>query len=158
MSEQDGFGDSVYQPQDDGRLDDSGELDMDDALGEPDTDAMLDMGYSPPERARGMDRWGTTGAEERQGENLELRERQQEPDDWERADRSDGLGDTEDTDGELVDDQVGHRRAGRLVAPDEGAHSDTEKDVVARDIGIDGGAASAEEAAMHVVEDDDARW
>ncbi|WP_461022948.1 DUF5709 domain-containing protein [Thalassiella azotivora] len=158
MSEQDGFGDSVYQPQDDGRLDDSGELDMDDALGEPDTDEMLDMGYSPPERARGMDRWGTTGSEERQGENLELRERQLEPDDWERPDGRDGLGDSEDTDGELIDDQVGHHRAGRLVAPDEGAHADTEKDVVARDVGIDGGAASAEEAAMHVVEDEDARW
>jgi hypothetical protein len=46
-------------------------------------------------------------------------------------------------------------RAGRLVAEDEGAHPDNESDLVARDIGIDGGAASAEEAAVHVVEDDD---
>ena len=44
---------------------------------------------------------------------------------------------------------------GRLVAEDEGAHPDDEEDLVARDVGIDGGAASAEEAAIHVVEDDD---
>ena len=43
----------------------------------------------------------------------------------------------------------------RLVAEDEGAHSDDEEDLVATDVGIDGGAASAEEAAIHVVEDDD---
>jgi hypothetical protein len=41
------------------------------------------------------------------------------------------------------------------VAEDEGAHADDEEDLVARDVGIDGGAASAEEAAVHVVEDDD---
>jgi hypothetical protein len=41
------------------------------------------------------------------------------------------------------------------VAEDEGAHPDEEEDLVARDVGIDGGAASAEEAAIHVVEDDD---
>ena len=43
----------------------------------------------------------------------------------------------------------------RLVAEDEGAHPDAEADLVATDVGIDGGAASAEEAAVHVVEDDD---
>lgn len=31
---------------------------------------------------------------------------------------------------------------------------DEEKDVVAFDVGIDGAGASAEEAAMHVIEDD----
>ena len=41
------------------------------------------------------------------------------------------------------------------MAEDEGAHSDDEEDLVATDVGIDGGAASAEEAAIHVVEDDD---
>ena len=42
-----------------------------------------------------------------------------------------------------------------VVAEDEGAHPDEEADLVARDAGIDGGAATAEEAAMHVVDDDD---
>ena len=44
-------------------------------------------------------------------------------------------------------------RAGRLVAEDEGVRSDAEKDLVATDVGIDGAAAGAEEAAVHVVED-----
>ena len=57
-------------------------------------------------------------------------------------------------DGLLLDDGP-DPRAGRLVAEDEGAHPDDEADLVARDVGIDGGAASAEEAAVHVVEDDD---
>ncbi len=39
--------------------------------------------------------------------------------------------------------------------PDEGAHTDLEKDLVGSDVGIDGGAASAEEAAMHVISEDD---
>jgi hypothetical protein len=153
-----GYGDDVYQPQSDGDQDGESLPDMEDALDEPDEDDILDSGYSPPERPRGVDRFGTTGSEARQGESLDERVRQELPDDWERVRDSDGLGDADDTDGELLDDQVGGRRSGRLVAPDEGARSDSEKDVVARDVGIDGGAASAEEAAMHVVEDDDARW
>ena len=45
------------------------------------------------------------------------------------------------------------RRAGRLVEEDEGAHADLEKDMVARDAGISGGGASAEEAAIHLVDE-----
>ncbi|HEY2305007.1 MAG TPA: DUF5709 domain-containing protein, partial [Streptosporangiaceae bacterium] len=60
----------------------------------------------------------------------------------------------EDVDGLLLDDGP-DPRAGRLVAEDEGAHPDEEADLVARDTGIDGGGATAEEAAMHVVDDDD---
>lgn len=65
----------------------------------------------------------------------------------------DGIGDTWDTDGEPLDDEVGAERAGRLVAPDEGVRKDEESELVAEDVGIDGAAASAEEAAMHLVED-----
>jgi Family of unknown function (DUF5709) len=42
------------------------------------------------------------------------------------------------------------RPAGRLVAPDEGAHPDTEPDEVAREVGPDRGGFTAEEAAMNV--------
>ena len=45
-----------------------------------------------------------------------------------------------------VDDE-----AGRLVAPDEGAHVDDERDAIADERGI--GGASAEEQAIHVVRD-----
>ena len=49
----------------------------------------------------------------------------------------------------------GSQRSGRLVAPDEGAHSDADDELVAEDVGFDGAAASAEEAAVHVVDDED---
>jgi hypothetical protein len=71
------------------------------------------------------------------------------PEDREDDDEAD-----EYVDGLLLDDGP-DPRAGRLVAEDEGAHPDDEEDLVASDVGIDGGAASAEEAAVHVVEDDD---
>ena len=56
-------------------------------------------------------------------------------------------------DEDLDDGEVGDGRAGRLVDPDQGIGEDTEKDLVGDDIGIDGAAASAEEAAVHIVED-----
>ena len=46
-------------------------------------------------------------------------------------------------------------RERRLVAEDEDSDLDADADLVARDAGIDGGASTAEEAAMHVVESDD---
>jgi hypothetical protein len=54
-------------------------------------------------------------------------------------------------------------RAGRLVAPAEDTDDigdtlvDSEATEVARDVGTDGGAASAEEAAVHVIDDDEGR-
>lgn len=42
------------------------------------------------------------------------------------------------------------RRAGRLIAPDEGAHPRAEADAVAGEAGPDGGGFTAEEAAMRV--------
>ncbi|MFD0856645.1 DUF5709 domain-containing protein, partial [Actinomadura adrarensis] len=43
--------------------------------------------------------------------------------------------------------------AGRLVAPDEGAHPDMESDAVGDDLGEDGGGYTAEERAMRVEEE-----
>lgn len=64
---------------------------------------------------------------------------------------TDGLGDTTDTDGELIDDQVGGLPAGRLTAWEP--ELDGRSDFWAHDVGIDDGAVSAEEAATHVVTD-----
>jgi hypothetical protein len=50
---------------------------------------------------------------------------------------------------------VGNARSGRLVEPDEGVRLDTEGDLTAEDVGIDGAGASAEEAAVHVIDDED---
>jgi hypothetical protein len=64
----------------------------------------------------------------------------------------DGIGDSADSDGEPIDDQVGDSRAGRLVAFGVDP-TDPASDYRAHDVGIDGGAASAEEAAMHIIAD-----
>ena len=95
-----------------------------------------------------MEDWGTTEAEESAGESLDGRLARELPDRIE--DEGDGLGDTSDTDGELIDDEVGTVRAGRLVAGG-GGWDDLEPELYAVDAGIDSAAASAEEAAVHVV-------
>ena len=47
---------------------------------------------------------------------------------------------------------MGDQRTGRLLAPDEGADVDVDAGLFAEDEGIDGAGASAEEAAMHTIE------
>jgi len=133
----------------------------DSLLAEPEGDP-LDRGVAPPERWSAAMRFGTTADEQEAGESLDQLLAEEEPDTaLDLGDDDDLPEDDEDTDeadeyldGLLLDDGP-DPRAGRLVAEDEGAHPDEEADLVARDAGIDGGAASAEEAAMHVVEDDD---
>ncbi|NUK00955.1 hypothetical protein HRW23_11245 [Streptomyces lunaelactis] len=141
------MGDEVYQPDGSEVQDDAGLLDAEDTLEDPALQILSD-GYSPPERPWAVEHVGTTAAEQRRGESLDERLAEEAPDITVPA--GDGLGDVWDTDGELIDDEVGAERAGRLVAPDEGAHSDLEKELLATDVGIDG-AASAEEAAMHLI-------
>jgi hypothetical protein len=126
---------------------DNGLLDPEDTLVDGDP---LDEGYSPPERPWAVNDWGTTAREESTGESLEGRLSRELAD--LSDDDGDGLGDATDTDGELLDDEVGNLRAGRLVATDEGFGADSDEELYASDIGIDGGAASAEEAAIHVIE------
>ena len=126
-------------------------------------DDPLDRGVVPPERWSSGVRYGDTAAEQSEGESLDQLLAEEEPDDTldldedddepEDFEGDDDAGD-EDVDGLLLDDGP-DPRAGRLVAEDEGAHPDEEEDLVARDVGIDAGAATAEEAAMHVVEEDD---
>lgn len=114
----------------------------------------LDEGYSPPERPRELDEFGTTAEEEEEGESLSGRLDREEAD-VSDSDDDDGLGDESDTDGELRDDEVGDRRAGRLISFDEDAEFNTDEELHGSDVGIDGGAASAEEAAVHIVDDSD---
>ena len=142
-------------------LEDSEVLDSSDTLdGEPGDDP-LDRGVATPERWSAGMRFGTTAGEQREGESLDRLLAEEEPDNafgaddeepWDTAEDEDVA--DEDIDGLLLDDGP-DPRAGRLVAEDEGAHPDDEADLVARDAGIDGGAASAEEAAVHVVDEDD---
>ena len=96
----------------------------------------LDEGYSPPENYSAALRHG-------EHETLDERLAEEVPD--EDFDDDDEYSDS------LDDGEVGDARAGRRVDLNEGIGPDDEKDLVGDDVGIDGAAASAEEAAMHIV-------
>lgn len=121
------------------------QMQREDTLVDRGVDDVLDEGYSPPENWGPGEGFGSTPDEAAQGESLDQRLAQEEPDTDPYAD--------EETQAPF-DDEVGDARSGRLVDPDEGSGTDTEKDLVGDDVGIDGAAASAEEAAVHVVPDE----
>ena len=115
-----------------------------DTLDDRGVEDVLDEGIVPPQKWSPGQGFGNTAAEQRDGETLDQRLAQEEPE-------PDPYDDAPD----VVDDgQVGAERSGRLVAPDEGAHEDTESNALATDVGIDGAGATAEEAAMHVIPED----
>ncbi|MFD3519772.1 DUF5709 domain-containing protein [Streptomyces sp. NPDC058653] len=146
-------GDDVYQPENsDVRNSPSDDLDLENVIGERDLDDMMTEGYSPPERPLGVNKYGVTGEEQQEGETLEQRLAQEAPDVLPES--GDDVGDVPGGEGEPRDPETGEERAGRLRPVDDIAprrHSD----VSARDVGIDGGAASAEEAAMHISPDEE---
>lgn len=112
---------------------DRDQADPSDTLTGDNTEDPLDAGYSPPDREQKSWR-GETNAEAEEGESLEDKLAEEVPD-------------VSEDDLVAADEQP---RAGRLVAPDEGARADTESDEIATDVGRAGYAASAEEAAVHV--------
>ncbi|MBA2715778.1 MAG: hypothetical protein H0U51_01775 [Propionibacteriales bacterium] len=116
-----------------------------DTLEDRGVEDILDEGFSPPEKWSPAQKFGNTAEEMREGETLEQRLAQEEPDV------------EPDLEGDLLDDgEVGDRRAGRLVDPDEGIGIDAEKDLVGYEVGVDGAGASAEEAAVHIVDESEA--
>ncbi len=149
--------DEIYDPSSD--LEDDGVLDASDTLEGNPGDDPLDTGIAPPDRWSAGEGFGTTEAEERTGESLDQLLAEEEPDvdpyadeDWRPVTNTDEESPDEDAAESLFD--TPDPRAGRLVAEDEGAHPAEEADLVARDVGIDAGAAGAEEAAVHVVDED----
>lgn len=91
----------------------------------------LDSGYVPPDRPYGLDDEGVTPAGQRDGDSLDQRLHREEPED-EPADPD---------------------RAGRIeLAGEQGAAQRTGDAMAGTDRGIDAGAASAEEAAVHEVD------
>ncbi|MER5631355.1 DUF5709 domain-containing protein [Streptomyces nitrosporeus] len=140
------WGDDVYQPQDDAASDPAEQLDVEDMLDDSGLTDLLDEGYSPPERPLAVGDQGTTASEQHTGESLERRLAREVPDVSEPP--ADGPGDLEDGDGELYDNQVGTDRSGRLT---QGGDGHVPAPLTAQDVGIDGAAASAEEAAVHVI-------
>ena len=135
-------------------VEDDNQLQPEDTLIDRGVDDALDEGYSPPERPYGRGAFGPPEsmdqllAEEEQDPasriNIPLdRDDQQRSDEAERETEFPQRG------------EVGRVRAGRLVAPDRGFGEDTEAELVADDVGISGGAASAEEAAVHIIDDEE---
>ncbi|WP_326592485.1 DUF5709 domain-containing protein [Streptomyces sp. NBC_01294] len=147
MSDSHARGDDVYQPQPEDEPSE-GQPDMENSLGEPDADDILDQGYSPAERPYASDRYATTGEEQREGESLDERLARELPES--APQEGDGIGDLVEGDGEPVDPQTGVARAGRLAPATAYPHSN---DVLAHDLGIDAGAASAEEAAVYIIDE-----
>ncbi|GAA1877885.1 DUF5709 domain-containing protein [Streptantibioticus ferralitis] len=143
----------VYQPDGSEVQDDAGVLDPEDTLDDRGVTPAIDEGYSPPERPLEVERTGITVSEQRRGETLDQRLAEEEPDVGEAM--GDGIGDLPGGNGELIDREVGDARSGRLVAADEGVPHGLEQadDTAAFDAGIAGGAASAEEAAVRIVDE-----
>jgi hypothetical protein len=117
------------------------QLQRDDTLVDRGVDDALDEGYSPPEKWSTAQDHGTTHREQLEGESLDDRLAQEEPE--LSVDVS-----------ENVSVEVGDRRAGRLTQEDGFGREDVDTDMEATDVGIDGGAAGAEEAAVHVIDED----
>ncbi|MET7808252.1 DUF5709 domain-containing protein [Micromonospora chersina] len=141
QTERTDFADEWNVAEDDGVLDASDTLD-DDRVGDP-----LDTGIVAADHWTAANRFGTTPAEERAGESLAQLLAQEEPD-------LDPYAEAADDEDELT--RRGYERearTGRLVADDAGFGEDEQADSVAWDAGVDGGGASAEEAAMHLVDD-----
>lgn len=73
-------GDDVYQPDasdvGNGPTDD---LDLENVIDEPSLDDTMEEGYSPPECPLAVSKYGTTGEEQQEGESLDQRLAQEEP-------------------------------------------------------------------------------
>jgi hypothetical protein len=136
-------------------VDEDDQLQPADTLVDRGVDDVLDEGYSPPEQPYRRGSFGSTP------ESLEQLLAEEEPDpatrlydpfDKDERQRSDEA----ERETEFPQrNEVGRARAGRLVAPDQGFGEDIDVELFADDVGIDGGAASAEEAAVHVIDDEE---
>jgi hypothetical protein len=141
-------------------LEDYEVLDATDTLEGNPGDDPLDRGVATPDRWSAGIRYAEEGEEE--SESLDELLSEEEPDVADDPDADEW--DENATEQELVRyerDDGADPRAGRLLSEDEqvddeGDGSVAEEDeLVARDEGIDGGGASAEEAALHVVDGSD---
>ena len=100
-------------------------------------------GVAPPaDRPEHADDYGVTLEEQREGATIETRLDEEQPEREPTFDPDDTTSSPYPSD---IDEQ-----SGRVVAPDEGARTDTEKDTVGQNAGTDTGGFAEEERAMHV--------
>ncbi|BBY02424.1 hypothetical protein MSEO_29230 [Mycobacterium seoulense] len=135
-------------------VEDDNQLQPEDTLVDRGVDDILDEGYSPPEHPYARGAFGPA-------ETMDQILAEEEPDPASRInvvlDEDDQRrSDASERDAEFPERrEVGSARAGRLIAPDLGFGEDADEELFATDVGISGGAASAEEAAMHVIDEED---
>jgi Family of unknown function (DUF5709) len=129
------------------------QLQSDETLDDRGVKDVLDEGYSPPEREPHHLRHADGG------DTLDDELAAEEPEVWADGDERDRERDEDSSDVDIMDDEddvdgeVGEQRTGRLTAPDEGSGEDVDQEMLGTDQGIDGSGASAEEAAMHTIEE-----
>lgn len=100
----------------------------------------------PGDRPVAVTDFGTTVAEQQQGEPMDLRLAREEPDLLSKAGNPPDTSDNADNPYPVDHEE----RVGRIVETDEGARTDTEADAVALDVGTDNGGFTAEERAMRI--------
>lgn len=124
------------------------QLQSDETLVDRGVSDILDEGYTTPENWSSAQGYGNTLSEMRKGETLDMRVSQEQPEPV----RDETPWNPDPTEPR----EVGHQRAGRIVDANNGyPGEDTESGSIGHDVGIDGGAATAEEAAMHIIDDFD---
>ncbi|UXA05968.1 hypothetical protein KXD96_24315 [Mycobacterium sp. SMC-2] len=135
-------------------VEDDNQLQQEDTLIDRGVDDILDEGYSPPERLYGPGAFGPS-------ESIEDILAEEEPDPAARInvvldEAEQRSSDASEREAEFPQRrEVGTARAGRLIAPDMGFGEDEDEELFATDVGISGGAASAEEAAVHIIDEED---
>jgi hypothetical protein len=138
-------------------------LDSTDTLDGAPGDDPLDRGVATPDRWSAGMKFGSTAAEQEAGESLAQLLAAEEPD--EALDVSDDQLESVASDENATEEEISRSllnqgpdpRTGRLVAEDEDDYPAGEDDLFAHDAGIDGGGATAEEAAVHLVVDDESQ-
>lgn len=142
------------------RLGDYEVLDGSDTLNGRPGDDPLDRGLVVPDRWSPALRYGTTAAEQEAGQSLDQLLAAEVPevdlylDDNPEEDDWDENATDEDIARRVVDDDP-DSRAGRLTADSQWVYGSSAADLIAHDSGIDGGGATAEEAAVHILTDED---
>lgn len=118
--------------------------------GRPGTDG-LDAGVVAPHRPFGLDDPDTTPAGQRERESIDDRLTREIPDDTGGAATAPG---PDVSEGEIAS-EAGQGRSGRLTAAEPDPDQWAGRSLAAEDVGISGAAASAEEAAMHDITEDE---
>jgi len=115
------------------------QLESAESLVGPPNEEALDAGYIPPDRPYGLDGDEVTPAAMREGESLDGRLHRERPDT--------GVEEPTSEVGDQPEALAGDERSGRLAPAVDTGSTD------AVDVGVSGGAASAEEAAIHTLDE-----